>query len=623
MNYLEKELNNLIKNDSSIFEFIQNNSLDGMWYWDLENPENEWMNSRFWEILGYDPSTKPHKAAAWQDIINKDDLETSIENFHKHLNNPEHTYDQVVRYIHKNGRTVWIRCKGLAIRDTEGKPTRMLGSHIEVTELKENEEYLRHCNQAANIGLWDMDVSNQKITWSDITKAMHGVAMDYEPSLETGINFYKEGRSREKIAELVTKALNLGEGFTDELQIITSQGEPKWVKVIGIPEKTNNSFTRIYGTIQDINTFKEYQIKLEQSEQAFRGNFENAGIGMALLDRKGKWLKVNQTLSDMVGYTTDEFYDLTFQDITHPEDLNIDLSLLEDILEGKRDHYKMEKRYYHKNGKLVYVQLAVSVVRDIDKHVLYFISQITDITLLKEQEKELQRILTITKEQNERLRNFAHIVSHNLRSHSGGMSALLGILKNEEPEFFENEIINLLETSSNSLEETIKDLSEIVQINLSSEENLSIIPIKPIIEKQITSVLSLAEINHVQITNNVAEDVEVLGIKAYLESIMLNFITNSIKYRSEERDSFLEINSEKNDKFTTISFIDNGLGINLGLHQRKLFGMYKTFHKNEDAKGIGLFITKNQIEAIGGKIEVTSEVNKGTTFKVLFKNEKN
>ena len=131
--YLKKELYELIRTDESIFDFIQEGSLDGLWYWDLENPENEWMNEKFWTVLGYDPAEMPHKSSAWQSIINQDDLKVAFDNFTKHCENPNHPYDQIVRYKHKNGSTVWIRCRGLAIRDKKGKPIRMLGAHHDIT----------------------------------------------------------------------------------------------------------------------------------------------------------------------------------------------------------------------------------------------------------------------------------------------------------------------------------------------------------------------------------------------------------------------------------------------------------------------------------------------------------
>ena len=138
-NYLKEELYSLIKSDSELFDFIQDGSLDGIWYWDLEHPENEWMSDKFWEIFGYDPQTKKHLASEWQDMIFKEDLEVALDNFQKHYEDPNHPYDQIVRYRHKNGSTVWVRCRGIMIRDDSGKPLRMLGAHTDITKLKQTE----------------------------------------------------------------------------------------------------------------------------------------------------------------------------------------------------------------------------------------------------------------------------------------------------------------------------------------------------------------------------------------------------------------------------------------------------------------------------------------------------
>lgn len=141
--YLKQELYNLMQSDSFLFEFLQEGSLDGLWYWDLENQENEWMSPRFWQTLGYDPNEKKHLAKEWQDLIHPDDLEIAIQNFIRHSEDPSHPYDQVVRYRHKNGSTVWIRCRGIVIRDSHGKPVRMLGAHTDITKQKQAEEKLR------------------------------------------------------------------------------------------------------------------------------------------------------------------------------------------------------------------------------------------------------------------------------------------------------------------------------------------------------------------------------------------------------------------------------------------------------------------------------------------------
>ena len=141
--YLKRELYDLIQEDSSLFEFLQEGSLDGVWYWDLEEPENEWLSPRFWQLFGYDPSEKKHLASEWQDMINQEDLPIVLSNFSQHCEDPNHPYDQIVRYRHEDGSMVWVRCRGIAIRDHTGKPVRLLGAHTDLTALKRTEEELR------------------------------------------------------------------------------------------------------------------------------------------------------------------------------------------------------------------------------------------------------------------------------------------------------------------------------------------------------------------------------------------------------------------------------------------------------------------------------------------------
>ncbi|MEH6631599.1 MAG: PAS domain-containing sensor histidine kinase [Halopseudomonas aestusnigri] len=133
--YLEKELSFLVKTNQDIFDFLQHSTLDGLWYWDLEKPEIEWMNDSFWNLLGHDPKTKEHLVSEWQELIHPEDLATSMKNYEEHCKNPDQPYDQIVRYKHKNGSTVWVRCRGMIIRNDEGAPIRMIGAHNDLTGL--------------------------------------------------------------------------------------------------------------------------------------------------------------------------------------------------------------------------------------------------------------------------------------------------------------------------------------------------------------------------------------------------------------------------------------------------------------------------------------------------------
>lgn len=164
--YLLKELHELLRFDPLMFEFLQDGLLDGLWYWDLENIEHEWMSPKLWLTLGYDPSEKAHLASEWQDIIFKDDLAIAQQNFQRHLADPNQPYDQYVRYRHKQGHTVWIKCRGIAIHDKDGHAIRFLGGHIDVTSLMERQESLMSENfklQQVARKLDDYEFENAKL----------------------------------------------------------------------------------------------------------------------------------------------------------------------------------------------------------------------------------------------------------------------------------------------------------------------------------------------------------------------------------------------------------------------------------------------------------------------------
>ena len=147
--YLKKELYELVRSDPAIFEFLQAGSLDGIWYWDVERQDQEWMSPRFKALFGYRDDEIPNTSEWWQANIFPEDRDLALDNFAKHLADPDHPYDQIVRYRHRDGSSVWVRCRGLAVRNERGEPIRLLGCHTDVTALKRAEEDLRR--QAAEL----------------------------------------------------------------------------------------------------------------------------------------------------------------------------------------------------------------------------------------------------------------------------------------------------------------------------------------------------------------------------------------------------------------------------------------------------------------------------------------
>jgi PAS domain S-box-containing protein len=481
------------------------------------------------------------------------------------------------------------------------------------------QELLNRSNDIARIGWWELDLESKKTYWSKVTKEIHEVASDFEPDLEKGIEFYPEGVHRESIQNLVQRAIGQGEPFNHELQILTATGKLKWVRAIGIPIVEDNECTRLYGLFQDIDEQKKALSRIKQQVALFQNTFEYASIGMALVGLKGEWLEVNKSICKMVGYSEKELRSLTFQDITHPDDLEADLGLLNQLVEGKIDRYEMEKRYFHKEGHLVWVLLSVSMVRDEQGNPVHFISQISDITQRKKVEHEREALLDLTQKQNERLLNFAHIVSHNLRSHTGNLSMLFEIMEVEEIAFTKHEYFTMLRDATSQLDGTINQLNNAITFHSEQADDLEEVDIYASIERCMDQLNAYIQSAGATIRNNVVPGTIVKGLKAYLDSVFNNLLTNAIKYRSEERELMIEINAKYEHESLIVELSDNGIGIDLEHYREKVFGLFQTLHHSrKDAKGVGLFLTKNQMEAMGGSIDIESSVGVGTKFILKF-----
>lgn len=699
----------------------------------------------------------------WQ--ISKETQKELKENFNKVLKGQEIVYEVAIWVANQNPMTILFSMR--PVYDKYNNIIYVIPEGRPIQEIVDDRFRYKAVLEGTNVGTWEWNIQTGDTIYNDRWAEMLGYTLK-----ELGPINNSFWRSKVHPEDLIVGDIKLQECFEKKSEYFQSEFRMKhknglwiWIqdkgKVFSWTE--DGKPLMMYGTHLDITERKIKEEQLRINEEAFRSNFEQAAIGMALLNENGQWLKVNKKLCNIIGYTEAELLQLTFQDITYPTDLEADLILLEELIAGKRDGYTMEKRYFHKNGEIVYVILGVSMVRDQKGKILYFISQIvditaqktfeiqlaktiaynqaildsstqvaiigtdtngiittfnegaeqllgydaeevinketpqlihikeevekvaqkhfeetaeiiegfdvfvhdakkgkaitkewtyrrkdgitfpvllsvtaikqkdtitgflgmaTDITQMKQVEQETLALLAIAESQNERLKNFAYIVSHNLRSHSGGISTLIELIAYEYPDFSQTEFYDYLKKSSNNLTDTIQHLTDVVQINLSNKENLEIVSLKTVIDNNINSLITQAKKQNITITNEVKSGTSVLAIPAYLDSIVMNFITNAIKYSSPERESYLKIKTEKTKKYVILEFIDNGLGIDLKKHGDKLFGMYKTFHNHSDSRGIGLFITKNQIEFMNGKIEVESEVNCGTTFKIYLEYEK-
>ncbi|MDC0007164.1 PAS domain S-box protein [Winogradskyella sp.] len=325
--------------------------------------------------------------------------------------------------------------------------------------IKTEKSLLDFIQEYATIGTWSYDVITTELTWSPETRKIHEMPNDFVPDVQSGINFYKEGYSRDIITKLFTASLERHEDFDIELQIITGKNKDKWVRSIGMPIVENGVCVKVQGLFQDIDEKTKIAKALAIKEEQQRRTFNYALIGMATLDLKGNWLTVNKSICNMLGYSEEELEKLSFLDITHPDDLVLSQAAMLEMIKGKRESFETEKRYIKKSGVTLWAQLTTSIVRDDKGKPLHFVTQINDITEVRKNNKKINQLLVTTNRQNERLINFAHIVSHNLRSHYSNLDMLLDIATIDYPEFTKNDIFPMLQDAVNQLSETVENLS--------------------------------------------------------------------------------------------------------------------------------------------------------------------
>ncbi|GAA3600589.1 PAS domain-containing sensor histidine kinase [Flavivirga amylovorans] len=282
------------------------------------------------------------------------------------------------------------------------------------------------------------------------------------------------------------------------------------------------------------------------------------------------------------------------------------------------ESFNTEIKMLTKNNREFWAKVKGKPVFNDKKKIIGVRGIFQDIDETKAKELSLQRTSNIIASQNKRLFNFAHIVSHNLRSHTSNLSLVVELIKATESKEEKIELINTVEDIASSLNDTIEHLNEVVTIQTSTNKSISPIKFSESLKHIKTSIGQIITKNKAMIDSDFSKIDTINYIPAYLESILLNLITNSIKYKHPERDPVIKIRSYIENSKTVLEITDNGIGIDLEKFGGKLFGMYKTFHYNKDAVGIGLFITKNQIEALNGEINVFSEVEKFTTFKITF-----
>jgi PAS domain-containing protein len=410
--------------------------------------------------------------------------------------------------------------------------------------------------------------------------------------------------------------------WTHEFRTRIKKNQIVWFRVEATIEKGEHDTIKFFGRFLNVNENKLKELKIQETADRFNFALEASNSGVWDCDVASDMVFLSAQSLRMLhfdlpeGRYSSEFWDTRI----HPEDYQAFIVDFHSSLSGKSDYFENTKRILcadEETYKWIYSKGKV-IKKDTSGNALRIIGTHTDVTIDMHRENELLKNLEIINHQNNRLLNFAHIVSHNLRSHTGNFRMLLTIMDDEKDLSQQKQILEHLNTTSDALADTIEHLKELVDIHSTIVHKKEKLNLNQYLQKTLLLLENEITSNKVTVVNNLDKLSTIEFFPAYLESVFLNFTTNAIKYAYPNRNAKIEFSSEVENNKLVLYIKDNGLGIDLEKHGNRLFGMYKTFHKNANARGLGLFITKNQIEAMNGMVEVESEVNVGTTFKITF-----
>ena len=300
----------------------------------------------------------------------------------------------------RDGTTFPVEATNTPIFGEDGTLVGVISVLKDVTErkraeqkIRENEERYRTLVEQipAVTYIDEIDVTSSAIYMSPQVEGMSGYTPEEwleDPELWMKILHPED---KERVLAEAWRTNETGDRFRMEYRMISKSGHVVWVGDEAVLVRDREGKPLFWqGVLYDITERRRVEEALKESEQRFRRSFDNATIGMALVGRDGRWLQVNRSLCEILGYPEEELLGKTFQDITHPDDLDVDLDNLRRMLAGETRTYQTEKRYFHREGHVVWILLSVSLVQDEEGEPLYFVSQVQDISERKRAEQKIR-----------------------------------------------------------------------------------------------------------------------------------------------------------------------------------------------------------------------------------------
>jgi len=564
----------------------------------------------------------------------------------------ETSLDEEIAIESFDGTRKTILHAAVPLRDTNQQITGAVIINQDISARKEAEHALRRreadlrkAQEIARLGSWTYDLSG-RISWSDEMYRIYGVSPEtFTPDVESFLNLIHPDDRPAMQAWIDACSAGEKPGAL-EFRTIRPDGTVRFISGRGeLVSDFKDKQTHLAGTAQDITEWKQAEEALARSESAFRATFEQAAVGMARVATDGRWLQVNQRLCDVVGYTRDELLALTFQDITHPHDLD-GLGQVRRVLAGDMDTYAKEMRLIRKDGSIVWINFTVGLVRDSAGAPAYCISVVEEITKRKRAEEALAEKQLLLEEVNLYLeQRVADIVLESRKKdeiliqqgRQAAMGEMIGNIAHQwrQPLNTLGLIVQELqmtygrdESYKESLEANVKKaLGLISHMSKTIEDFRNYF--KPEKERMpfnineaVAGTLSLVEpsLKNLDIDIEIVEkdDTDFNGYANEYSQVLLNILLNC-------KDAFEECNRrtqrvilitvfKENDR-SVVTVSDNAGGIPEEIID-KIFDPYFSTKGPDKGTGIGLFMAKTIIEKnMGGRLTVRNTAH-GAEFRI-------
>lgn len=426
---------------------------------------------------------------------------------------------------------------------------------------------------------------------------------------------------RIKVKQLVGSMNQENPTITIENRVV-AQGKVRWTQWNNrMIFDSQGNFIEYQSVGRDITTLKETETKLKESEEKFRRAFEDAATGMALVAPDGAFIQVNRSLCEIVGYSETELLNKSFQQITHPQDLDLDLDYVKQMLAGTIRTYQMQKRYYHQQGYIVWVLLSVSLVRDVEGQPKYFISQIRNINQRKLAEDKLNDLVAELARSNQELDEFASIISHDLISPLRKQLILIDLLKEESGKVFgdKNELyFNKIIGYSNRMENLIRSFLAYARLTTQTQP-FTILALDEVVADILYELQP--EIAQVNACIEVTRLPKIKGDRLQMRQLFFNLLQNALKFRNHEQPPQIKISAQTTEDWHQITVSDNGIGFEPE-QKSKIFHPFHRLHSfnKYQGTGLGLAICDKIVKRHQGKISAQSQPQQGATFTIWLLN---